>query len=88
MREDSETRVQDMKTIEVAVEDSMLTEVERATRSLDMTREDFVRTALERALQQRETIALERKHARGYDTPPQTAEEVGEWASEQVWGEP
>jgi metal-responsive CopG/Arc/MetJ family transcriptional regulator len=77
-----------MKTIEVAVEDSMLTEVERATRSLDMTQEDFVRTALERALQQRETIALERKHARGYDARPQTAEEVGEWEGEQVWGEP
>lgn len=88
MRADSETRVQEMKTIEVAVEDSMLTEVERATRSLDMTREEFVRTALERALQQRETIALERKHARGYDTYPQTAEEVGEWEDEQAWGEP
>jgi metal-responsive CopG/Arc/MetJ family transcriptional regulator len=77
-----------MKTIEVAVEDSMLTEVERATRSLDMTREVFVRTALERALQQRETIALERKHARGYKARPQTADEVGEWEAEQVWGEP
>lgn len=88
MHEDSETRVQEMKTIEVAVEDSMLTEVERATRSLDMTREDFVRTALERALQQRETIALERKHARGYEARPQNAEEVGEWEDEQAWGEP
>ena len=77
-----------MKTIEVAVEDSMMMEVERATRSLDITREDFVRTALERALQQRETIALELKHARGYDAHPQTAEEVGEWEAEQVWGEP
>ena len=77
-----------MKTIEVAVEDSMLTEVERAMHSLEMTREDFVRTALERALQQREAIALERKHARGYDAHPQTADEVGEWESEQVWGEP
>jgi metal-responsive CopG/Arc/MetJ family transcriptional regulator len=76
-----------MKTIEIAVEDSMLTEVERATRSLDMTREDFVRTALERALQQREAIALERKHARGYEARPQAADEVGEWEDEQVWGE-
>ena len=66
----------------------MLTEVERATRALEMTREAFVRTALERALQQRETIALERKHAQGYDNYPQTADEVGDWEAEQVWGEP
>ena len=77
-----------MKTIEVEIEESMLTEVERATRELEMTREAFVRTALERALQQREIIALEQKHARGYDTRPQTTDEVGEWESEQVWGEP
>jgi metal-responsive CopG/Arc/MetJ family transcriptional regulator len=77
-----------MKTIQFEIEESMLTEVERATRALEMTREDFVRTALERALQQQEIIALEQKHARGYDGQPQTTEEVGEWESEQVWGEP
>ena len=77
-----------MKTIQVEIEESMLTEVERATRALEMTREAFVRTALERALQQQEIIALEQKHARGYDTYPQTPDEVGEWESEQVWGEP
>ena len=77
-----------MKTIQVEIEESMLTEVERATRALEMTREAFVRTALERALQQQEIIALEQKHARGYDTHPQTPDEVGEWESEQVWGEP
>ncbi|MDQ3743596.1 MAG: CopG family transcriptional regulator [Acidobacteriota bacterium] len=77
-----------MKTIEVEIEESMLTEVERATRALDMTREDFVRTALERALQQKEVIALEQKHARGYNRQPQTTDEVGEWEAEQVWSEP
>ena len=75
-----------MKTIQVEIEESMLTEVERATRALDMTREAFVRTALERALQQREVIALERKHAQGYGQTPQAPEEVGEWEDEQVWG--
>ena len=54
-----------MKTIQVEIEESMLTEVERATRALEMTREAFVRTALERALQQQELIALEQRHARG-----------------------
>ncbi|MBC7930236.1 MAG: CopG family transcriptional regulator [Rubrivivax sp.] len=77
-----------MKTIQLEIEESMLTEVERATRALEMTREAFVRTALERALQQQETIALEQKHARGYESQPQMTEEVGEWEDEQVWGEP
>lgn len=76
-----------MKTIEVEIEDSVLEEVERATQALEMTREAFVRTALERALRQRETIALEHRHARGYEAHPQTTEEVGEWEAEQVWGE-
>ena len=77
-----------MKTIQLEIEESILTEVERATRELEMTREAFIRTALERALQQQETIALERKHARGYESHPQTTDEVGEWEAEQVWGEP
>lgn len=77
-----------MKTIEVEVEDSVLEEVERATQALEMTREAFVRTALERALRQREVIALERRHARGYEERPQTGEEVSEWEAERVWGEP
>lgn len=76
-----------MKTIQLEIEDSVLADVERATRELDMTREDFVRTALERAVRQRELIAQERCHARGYDSRPQTTEEVGEWEAEQVWGE-
>ncbi|MFL6209523.1 MAG: CopG family transcriptional regulator [Pyrinomonadaceae bacterium] len=77
-----------MKTIELSVEESMLLEVDRATQALEMTREDFVRKALERALQQQEIIALEQKHARGYERLPQAPEEIGEWEAEQVWGEP
>lgn len=77
-----------MKTIELTVEESILAEVDEATRVLEMSREDFVRTALERALRQQGIIALEQRHARGYERQPQTVEEVGEWENEQVWGEP
>ncbi|MDT5157606.1 MAG: hypothetical protein QOH51_1963 [Acidobacteriota bacterium] len=77
-----------MKTIQLEIEEAMLTEVERVTRLLEMTREAFVHTALVRALQQQEIIALERQHAPGYDSHPQTPNEVGEWEGEQVWGEP
>ena len=77
-----------MKTIELPIEEALLSEINRAAQSLAMTREDFVRAAVERALRQQEIIALEQKHARGYAAHPQTAEEVGEWEAEQVWGEP
>ena len=76
-----------MKIIELEVEDSMLAEVDRATRELEMTRDDFVRTALERAVRQREIIAQEQRHARGYRNHPQTDEEIGEWDAERTWGE-
>ncbi len=77
-----------MKTIELTIEESVLAEVDQATQALEMTREDFVRTALERAVRQRELIALEQRHIRGYINQPQTPEEAAEWEDEQVWGEP
>ena len=47
-----------------------------------------MRVALERALQQREIIAKERRDAQGYAEHPQQPEEIEEWQSEQEWGEP
>lgn len=76
-----------MKEIELTIEESLLAEIDEATRALSMTRADFVRTALERALRQREMIALERQHARGYAQHPVTPGEFDEWEAEQVWEE-
>lgn len=64
-----------METIELTIEESLLTEAENLARSLKMSRSDFMKVALERALQQREIIAKERKHAQGYAGQPQTSEE-------------
>ena len=76
-----------MKEIELTIEDSLLAEIDETTRALSMTRADFVRTALVRALQQREMIALERQHAQGYVQYPVTPGEFDEWEAEQVWEE-
>jgi len=76
-----------MKAIELTIDESLLAEIDDATRALSMTRADFVRTALERALGQREIIALERQHARGYAQHPPTPGELDEWEAEQVWEE-
>jgi metal-responsive CopG/Arc/MetJ family transcriptional regulator len=67
-------RLEDMKTILLTIEASILLEVERASLDLERTREDFIRIALARAVQQQAIISQEQKHARGYIAQPQTPE--------------
>ena len=76
-----------METIQVTIDDSLLAEMQQATSALQMTPSDFIKVALERALQQRESIALERRDAQAYSGHPQRPEEIEEWQSEQEWGE-
>lgn len=59
-----------MQTIELAIDESLLAEVDRVTRSLSMTRAAFVRVALELALRNEKTIAMEQQHAEGYARRP------------------
>jgi metal-responsive CopG/Arc/MetJ family transcriptional regulator len=54
---------ENMTTIELTVDESLLAEVDRVIRSLAMSRSTFVRVALELALRNQQTIALERQHA-------------------------
>ena len=76
-----------METIQLNIEESLLAEVQQATIALHMTPSDFMKMALERALQQREIIALERRDAQGYAERPQSLEEIDEWHDEQHWDE-
>ena len=76
-----------METIQLTIDESLLAEVQQATTALQMTPSDFMRVALERALQQRAIIAKEREDAEGYAKQPQTAEEIEEWQPEEDWGE-
>jgi antitoxin component of RelBE/YafQ-DinJ toxin-antitoxin module len=76
-----------METIQLSIEEALLAEVQQATSALQMTPSDFMKVALERALQQREIIARERRDAQGYLAQPQQPEEIAEWQDEQEWGE-
>ena len=76
-----------MATIELTVDEALLAEVDRVTRSLAMTRATFVRIALELALRNQKTIALEQQHAQGHARHPAKPDEFAEWEAEQVWGE-
>lgn len=74
-----------METIELTIDESLLAEVDRVTRQLSMTRADFARIALELALRNQKTIALEQQHAQGYARNPVEPGEFDGWESEQVW---
>ena len=69
----------DMETIELTVDESLLAEVDRVTRKLAMTRADFARIALELALRNQKTIALEQQHAQGYARYPVKPDEFDDW---------
>jgi antitoxin component of RelBE/YafQ-DinJ toxin-antitoxin module len=76
-----------METIQLTIEESLLAQVQQATTTLQMTPSDFMKVALERALQQQEIIAKERQDAQGYATQPQSSQEIAEWYDEQHWEE-
>ncbi len=76
-----------MEIIELTIDESLLAEVDRVIRSLAMSRADFARIALELALRNQKTIALEQQHAQGYARNPVKPDEFDNWESEQVWSE-
>ena len=77
-----------METIQLTLDESLMAEVQQATNVLQMTRSDFFKLPLERALQQRKIIELEIRDAKAYEANPQRPEEIAEWESEQLWDEP
>ena len=76
-----------METIQLTIDESLLAQVQQATTILQMTPADFIKVALERALQQQEIIAKERRDAQGYTDHPQSSQEIEEWNDEQHWEE-
>ena len=76
-----------METIHFTIDESLFAEIQQATTALQLTQSDFMKVALERALQQQEMIAREIRDADGYAKRPQSYEEVEEWEAEQHWDE-
>ena len=76
-----------MKTIQMTIDDELLADVDRATQALQTNRSAFIRSALQRALQQHHIRLLEQQHAAGYHHKPGDPDEVDAWQNEQQWGE-
>ena len=76
-----------MKTIQMTIDDELLTQVDQATQTLHTTRSAFIRAALQLALRQYAMQQLEQQHAEGYARFPVQPGEFDLWESEQSWGE-
>jgi metal-responsive CopG/Arc/MetJ family transcriptional regulator len=75
-----------MKTIQMTIDEPLLTAVDRIISELHTTRSAFIREALEAALRLHEMRKLERQHAHGYAQHPVTPDEFDVWSNEQHWG--
>lgn len=76
-----------MKTIQMTIDESLLTAVDEAITSLNTTRSAFIREALALALQRCKIAQLERKHTEGYARRPVEPGEFDVWEAEQAWGD-
>lgn len=77
----------DMKTIQMTINEILLEQVDQTVRDLSTTRSAFIREALERALRYYHILKMEEQDADGYAQIPAHPDDVEEWAGEQVWGD-
>jgi metal-responsive CopG/Arc/MetJ family transcriptional regulator len=74
-----------MKTVQMTLDEDLVTAVDRTARRLGTTRSAFTREALKAALEGVRTRELERKHREGYARRPVRKREFSLWEREQVW---
>jgi metal-responsive CopG/Arc/MetJ family transcriptional regulator len=67
------------------MDDDLVRTVDRVSKDLHISRSAFTRKALRDALVRCAIEKLERKHRRGYEQYPVSADEFSVWNSEQVW---
>lgn len=75
-----------MRTIQMTLDDDLVTAVDGIVKKLKTTRSAFARKALKEAIRQVNINQLEKKHKKGYETYPSGKTEFSVWESEQEWG--
>ena len=76
-----------MRTIQMTIDDDLVTAVGRVSKELQTSRSAFARKALRDALARYSLEQLERKHRRGYERYPVAVDELSVWETEQTWGD-
>jgi Arc/MetJ family transcription regulator len=74
-----------MRTVQMTLDDDLISEVDRMVKRLDTNRSAFTRDALRNALSNYRTDQLENQHRRGYQQRPVSGDEFKDWEDEQVW---
>ena len=76
-----------MRTIQMTLDDDLVTAVDRVSKELRTSRSAFARKELRDALARCTLEQLEHKHRRGYERYPVAADEFSAWETEQAWGD-
>ena len=76
-----------MKTIQMTLDENLLNKVDKAIRELNTTRSAFIRESLQNHLDRIKIKKLEKKHLDGYLKHPVKTGEFDIWEDEQVWGD-
>ncbi len=76
-----------MRTVQMTLDDDLVTTVDRVVSKLQTTRSAFTRDALREAVARYTVQRLEQKHRAGYAKQPAAKDEFGGWDTEQVWGD-
>ena len=76
-----------MKTVQVTLDETLVSAVDKAARKLKISRSAFTREALRTALKRIRDEGEEQRHRAGYVRKPIKKGEFDIWEDEQVWGE-
>ena len=76
-----------MRTIQMTLNDDLVSEVDEIVKQLGMNRSAFTRLALRAAIDRHNQAQLEQQHKQGYERRPVATGEFSVWDSEQQWGD-
>ena len=76
-----------MRTIQMTLDDDLVSMVDSIAKELNTSRSAFTRYALREAIKHYNNDRLESKHRQGYATHPVNKEEFSVWEKEQNWGD-
>lgn len=76
-----------MKTIQMTLDEKLISEVDEVVKSLHTTRSAFARAAFKEKLEHLKLQKKERQHRQGYKRKPALPGEFDVWKEEQVWDE-
>ena len=76
-----------MRTVQMTLDDDLVSQVDKTAKLLHTTRSAFTREALRRALRVAHVTQLEEKHRRGYALHPVEKNEFSVREKDQAWGD-